>query len=295
MTSKTRKYARGVLVPILCVAFLTQCDGFLQTDPFGSLNTGTFYKTATDFEAATIGAYSTLQNLTFSGRDESLFEQGLLPDDDTRAPGSDDDSDFAWTPTNNSIEYIWDVSYRAVLRTNLILQQLELTDQLTEAETARFRGEAEFVRAYFNFLLARYFGTPPVVTDVAGSIEETRPPNSQPGEIWDQIEIDLEDAIQGLAGQSLEQGRATEWAARALLGKVQVYRAQWFDQPEKYQQAITHLQEIVDGGGFTLVNYEDNFNYTTENNAESLFELQASFGTDVNGWAAVDENGGGAS
>lgn len=207
MTSKTKRDARRVLVPILCVAFLTQCDGFLQTEPFGSLNTGTFYKTATDFEAATIGAYSTLQNLTYSGRDQSLFEQGLLPDDDTRAPGSDEDSDFAWTPTNNSIGYIWDVSYRAVLRANLILQQLELTDQLTEAETARFRGEAEFVRAYFNFLLARSFGTPPVVTAVASSIEETRPPSSQPGEIWDLIESDLEDAIQGLAGVSLEDGQ----------------------------------------------------------------------------------------
>lgn len=283
MTSTTKRDARRVLIPILCVALLTQCDGFLETEPFGTLNTEIFYKTATDFEAATVGAYSTLQNLTFSGRDQSMFEQGILPDDDTRAPGSDEDSDFSWTPTNNSIGYIWDVSYRAVLRANLILQQLEVTDQLTEAQTARFRGEAKFVRAYFNFILARYFGTPPVVTEVATSIEETRPASSQSGEIWNLIESDLEDAIQGLAGLSLETGRATEWAARALLGKVQIYRAQWFDEPEKYQQAITRLQEVVDGGGFSLVNYEDNFKHTTENNAESLFELQASFGTDING------------
>lgn len=295
MTSRTKRSARGVRVPILCVTLLTQCDGFLETDPFGSPNTGNFYKTATDFEAATVGAYSTLQNLTYSGRDESLFEQGLLPDDDTRAPASDEDSDFAWTSTNNSIEYIWDVSYRGVLRANLIVQQLELTDQLTEAETARFRGEAKFVRAYFNFLLARYFGTPPVVTEPPASIEETRLPNSQSGEVWELIESDLEDAISGLAGLTLEEGRATEWSARALLGKVQIYRAQWFNQPEKYQDAAANLQEVVDRGGFTLVNYEDNFKHTTENNGESLFELQASFGTDINGWAAVDENGGGAS
>src|SRR5690606_39470838 len=68
-----------------------------------------------------------------------------------------------------------------------------------------------------------------------------------------------------------------------------------FHQPNKYQAAISNRQEIVDNGGFSLVNFEDNFNYQTENNAESLFEMQASFGTDINGWAATDENGGGAS
>ena len=40
----------------------------------------------------------------------------------------------------------------------MILQQLELTDQLTDAQKARFEGEAKFVRGYFYFLLARFFG-----------------------------------------------------------------------------------------------------------------------------------------
>ena len=287
--------ALGVVAPIAFALVLTRCDSLLETEPFGSLNTGTFYSTAGDFQAATIGAYSTLQNLTYNGRDQSIFEQMLLPDDDTRAPGSDEDSDFAWTPNNNSIGYVWDVSYRGILRANVILQQLEGADQLTEAQRARFEGEAKFVRAYFNFILARMFGTPPVVTQVASSIEETRLANSQPGEIWDLMESDLETAITGLAGLNLEAGRASEWAARALLGKIRIYRAQWLGQPEKYAQAEESLQQVVSSGRFQLVAYEDNFDYRTENNAESLFELQASFGTDINGWAATDENGGGAS
>lgn len=295
MNPTIKRIALGVGIPVACALVLARCDGLLETQPFGALNTGTYYKTAKDFQSATIGAYSTLQNLTYSGRDQSIFEQMLLPDDDTRAPGSDEDSDFSWTTSNNSIGYIWSVSYRGVLRANVILQQLELTDQLTEAELARFEGEAKFVRAYFNFILARMFGTPPVVTTVASSIEETRLGNSQPGEIWDLIESDLEDAIAGLAGLDLENGRASEWAARSLLGKVEIYRAQWLGQPAKYAEAEQHLQEVVNSGQFSLVAYEDNFDYTTENNAESIFELQASFGTDINGWAATDENGGGAS
>lgn len=295
MNAKTRRRALGLLMPAACAVLFTQCDLGLDTQPFGSLNTGTYYQSAKDFESATIGAYSTLQNLTYSGRGASIFRNGLLPDDDTRSGGTNGDNDFTWTASNGSIGYIWNVSYRAVLRTNLILQQLALTDQLTDAQKARYEGEAKFIRAYFNFILARYFGTPPVITEVATTIEETRPGNSQPGEIWDLIESDLESAITGLAGQKLENGRASEWAARALLGKVELYRAQWDKNPAKYQEAAEHLQEVVNSGQFSLVPYENNFKYTTENNAESIFELQASFGTDINGWAAVDENGGGAS
>ena len=215
MTSRTKRRALAAVVPVACALVFTQCDDFLETQPFGALNTGTYYKSAKDFESATIGAYSTLQNLTYQGRDQSMFEQGLLPDDDTRAPGSDEDSDFSWTPTNNSIGYIWNVSYRAVLRANLILQQLELTEQLTETQKARFAGEAKFVRAYFYFILARYYGTPPLITEVAATVEDTRPGNSAPGEVWDLIESDLEAAITGLSGLTMDNGRATEWAARS--------------------------------------------------------------------------------
>jgi hypothetical protein len=305
MNPKSKRVALGMLVPVACAVLFAGCNDLLDTQPFGSLNTGTYYKSAKDFESATIGAYSTLQNLTYNGRDASLFRSALLPDDDTRQNGTNAESDFSWTSTNGNFNYMWNVAYRGVLRANIILQQLELTDQLTEAEKARFAGEAKFVRAWFNFLLARFYGTPPVVTEVATSIEETRLSNSQPGEIWNLIEADLEDAITGLAGLDLANGRASEWAARALLGQVEIYRAQWgtdeaallsgTSPTAKYQEAAAHLQQIVDAGVFSLVPYENNFKHTTENNAESVFEMQASFGTDINGWAATDENGGGAS
>jgi hypothetical protein len=305
MNRKRTKRVLAGLVPVACAVLLTNCETTLETQPFGSLNTGTYYKSAKDFQSATIGAYSTLQDLTYAPGGASLYMQGLLPDDDTRSGGTNSDNDFAWTAGNGSIRYVYDVSYRGILRANVILQQLDQTDELTDAEKARYAGEAKFVRAYFYFLLARFFGTPPLVTAPASSIEETKPTNSQPGEVWDLIESDLTDAAAGLAGLDLEAGRASEGAARALLGKVQIYRAQWgtgdpsllggTSPQAEYQKAADNLQAVVNSGKYSLVAYEDNFKYTTENNPESLFEMQASFGTDINGWAATDENGGGAS
>lgn len=306
MNPKTRTRLLAVLAPAVCVVALARCDDILGTKPFGTLNTGTFYVTEKDYLAATVGTYVTFQGLTWSGRDQSLFRAGIYPDDDTRAPGSNQENDFSWTPTNFNLNYPgWEIPYRGILRANLILEQLEKPNQLTAAQKARFAGEAKFVRAWMYFHLARFYGTPPVFTKVATSVEETKVGNSAPGEVWDLIEQDLEDAITGLAGLNLEAGRATEWSARALLGKVELYRAQWgvrdaailkgVSVQAKYQEAATHLQQVVSSGRFSLVPYENNFRHTTENNPESLFEMQASFGTDINGWAGADENGGGAS
>ena len=72
MSPTTQRYALALLVPAACAVTFARCDNFLETEPFGTLNTGTFYKTTKDFEAGRVGAYSTLQGLTWSGGDQSL-------------------------------------------------------------------------------------------------------------------------------------------------------------------------------------------------------------------------------
>jgi starch-binding outer membrane protein, SusD/RagB family len=299
MNSRSLRRTFGVVVPVACLALVSGCDRVMDTQPFGNLNTGTYYRSASDFESATIGAYSTFQNLTALGRENrTLFRNALLADDDTRSPGDNNNNDvFIWSPGEENFGTIWDYSYRGILRANLIIDQLDRTTLLTDAEKARFGGEAKFVRAFFYFLLARHYGAEyiPLHTAIVSSLEATRAPAAgDAARVWDLIEQDLKDGVAGLP-ETLPAGRATRFAAQAMLGKVQVYRAQYFNQPAKYTEAATNLQAVVSSGRYSLVAYQNNFRHTTENNAESLFEMQASYGTDINGWAPVDENGGGAS
>lgn len=289
-----KKKLIGAVVPLACVISLTQCSDLLDTQPLGELNTETFYRTPAHFDAATLGAYSTLLN--FSWSDAGYFPMMLRVDDDTRGPWDDGSSNFEWTAGSNHVELIWREAYKGIQRSNMILAGLEDTDQLSEEQKARYAGEAKFVRAFFNFMLLRHFENVALVTAVPGSIEETRVEQSPPAAVWDQIEQDLEDAAAGLSGQNLETGRATEWAAKALLGKVEVYRAQWENRPEKYSEAIVHLEDVLAKSGAMLVtNFCENFLHATENNAESLFEIQMSAGDNINGWSAVDSPGGYAS
>jgi hypothetical protein len=99
-------------------------------------------------------------------------------------------------------------------------------------------------------------------------------PSQVPQEqVWAQIEKDLTDAIATLPASYTgdDIGRATKGAAYALLGRVHL-------QQKKYQQAADALAWLISGPGqplYDLVpNYYDNFKHTTENNKESVFEIQ---------------------
>src|SRR5699024_1499132 len=64
-------------------------------------------------------------------------------------------------------------------------------------------------------------------------------------------------------------------SATGYLGRTYLYREQW-------SEAETQFQEIIDSQEHALMdNYRDNFLEATENNQESLFEVQ--FSGDVTG------------
>ncbi len=148
------------------------------------------------------------------------------------------------------------------------------------------------MRAWWYFLLARNWGEVPILTSVPTTVAATLVGNSQPGEVWDLIESDLEFAATNLPpNYGAEKGRATRYTALALLGKVELYRAQWFNQPAKYQEAIQHLTAAAAGPFSLMPDYGDNFREESENNAESLFEVQDTKGDNINAWGVTDQGG----
>jgi hypothetical protein len=219
------------------------------------------------------------------------------PDDDVtiRSNETNPQEDFNWLPGNGSFLSIWEICYKGIQRANVVLEQLpKATKFADESKKARFEAEAKYMRAYFNFILAIHWGTPPLVLQTVKSIEEARLPNSQPGEIWDAVVSDLTFAKQNLPAtwDDANVGRATSGAASGMLGRVLLYRAQWENKPELYTAADAEFTSIISSGRYSLMpNFSDNFNVNKENNAESLFEVQFAYGRD-NNWFPNDQGGG---
>ncbi|MEO5892654.1 MAG: RagB/SusD family nutrient uptake outer membrane protein [Ferruginibacter sp.] len=289
------KIVTCILIMLICT--FTRCKRQLDLAPQGELTEATFYQTEANFDAATISAYVTLQTYYYDQFGSGWYQPILYPDDDVtvRSNESNQIEDFNWLPSNGSFQALWEASYKGVQRANVILEQLPKAQHFSdEANKPRYEGEAKFMRAYFNFVLALHWGNPPVADTVISDIVSARLPNSQPGEIWDLIQSDLNFAKKALPANwpASNTGRATSGAASGLLGRVLLYRAQWERKPEFYTAADAEFSEIIAKGDYRLTDrYADNFDLSTENNSESLFEVQFAFGRN-NNWNP-SENGGG--
>jgi starch-binding outer membrane protein, SusD/RagB family len=279
---KTIKILTAFIGLLLLTTF--SCEEKLDLPPLGELNSETFYITYDDFEAASLAPYSTLLNFYYNQSGLGHYRGIEYPSDDARHGGQGVNSnvDFVWLPDNGDFSFLYTESYKGVMRANTILNRLPASE-LTQQQKDRFEGEARFIRAYFYFLLARHWGTPPLIPDIITSLENTNQGNSQPGEVIEFVKQDLIEAKQKLPAtwDADNTGRATSGAAAALLGKVYLYQ-------EEYQEAASEFEMVIAGGQYALVdNFEENFSEDHQNNPESIFEIQFSRGN-FNPWLPVD-------
>lgn len=286
-----RKFISLTFTLLLFCGLFTQCEQKLNLSPLGTLDEQTFYQSENDFKGAVLLAYSALLNYTYEQFDGGGWFQGvLLPDDDATAANNSTNplEFFNWTSTDGQWRSLWQTTYKGVQRSNIILEKLPQATAMSDSLKKSYEGEARFLRAYYNFFLAIHFGSAPLIDKTPRALEETRANSSTPGQLWDAVIADLRVAKANLPAKrdDANLGRATSGAAQALLGKALLFRAQWEAKPDLYAQAATEFQGLT--GRYSLVkNFGDNFVVKTENNAESIFEIQMGIGG-FNPWVAPD-------
>jgi starch-binding outer membrane protein, SusD/RagB family len=176
----------------------------------------------------------------------------------------------------------WRGMYDGIARANDVLQMLPKVTDISETEKSTIAAEAKFLRGHYHFELKKMFNFVPYIDDVTydpNNLESTKLSNTE--DIWPKIEADLQAAYDVLPVKQAQVGRASKWAAGATLAKAYLFQ-------KKYAEAKTLLEAIVASGQYKLVDrYHDNFKATTNNNAESIFEVQYS----VNDGAPGGENG----
>ncbi|MDB5207772.1 MAG: RagB/SusD protein [Flavisolibacter sp.] len=175
--------------------------------------------------------------------------------------------------TNFSFEVqaeTWGHHWRGVYRANQVITNVPGID-MDVATRDRYVGEAKFLRAWYYYNLVTIWGNIPLILEP--SQPNDKPAQVAQAQVWAQIEKDLTEAAAALptAYTGDEIGRATKGSAYGLLGRSYL-------QQGKNQQAADALVWLVTGPGAALYGliptYYDNFRHTTENNRESVFEIQ---------------------
>lgn len=181
---------------------------------------------------------------------------------------------FTYESTSSVPGSEWWHLYKGINRANQCIDNIpnvpggESIDALKKQAMA----EARFLRAYYYYRLSINFGekVPMYFHQIEGTEKEFYPDQAKPGELVEFIENELKEVQSDLPEKysANDGGRATCYAAAAILGKFYMFRHELGKAEKEFEKLI---------GKFELMeNFGDNFDGLHKNNKESVFEVQFS-------------------
>lgn len=282
-----------LIIMLACCAGLFSCKKVIDLYPQSNLSTGTYYSTYDEVKAALSGCYNGMQR-------PLLYEWQLteLRSDNSKQgqPGSTastnrDLSDldmFIPATTHQAIYQYWLTTYNNIRNCNIVIEKLgakydpasgsitfdAIDIPILEKDRKQLAGEAMFIRAYHYFNLVRLFGGVFLVHKAVSPSEAKTMNRSSVADIYKLIEADLKTASTSMnvlrydQQAATDRGRATSWAAKAMLAKVYLTLG-------RKGESIPLLQDVIANSGYKLLtNYANVFAITNEVNEEILFTVR---------------------
>lgn len=243
------------------------------------------WNTQKDVEAGLVGVYHTLYNcywnsfnaFQISGQSDEFYS--LSPDADLAGYINLKYANYdqRWN------YYSWQYLYQSVFRSNQVIHYAEQVEWKDETTKNQVVAQARAMRGMAYYNLAMLYKKAPIVDWV--SAPDDQPNEATFDELVDFIEKDFLFAAQNLPESWPEVGRFTKYFAYDFLGKLYMNSKQWSKAKEAFEVVIGSKK-------FSLAPvYHDNFRHTTNNNCESIFEIQNSDRNDTWGgfWSIAND------
>ena len=280
------------LAAISTLFFLFGCsEEFLNRQPLDQEVSSNFYQTEEDAKEALVAVYDVLGYQSSPGVSWAPFVTvSDILSGDSYAGGADANdgfnedqlNTFNITTTNQIVHSLWIKNYIGIYRANLLL---EVIDGITASDEFKIRviAECKFLRAYFYFELVRFFENIPLLTATIKGPSEYSQEQNTPKEVYDQIALDLVEAMDDLPGEipAIENGRISKWAAKSLLGRVFLFYNGVYNADlnagtitVNNAKALEYLEEVIaDSDRGLFPDYSQLFKLAGEFSEESIFEV----------------------
>ena len=284
-----KKIAIAMVMTILMTISFSCSEDFLNKEPMGVTFESSFYN-AKGIDALLTGTYSMIRGSALWdvswGASIQNWTYGSVASDDAYKGSEEGDQTpvneierWSVSPTNGYPADKWRLCIgmgvdRANKTINVINKTLE-AGTITQAQATTYLAEVKFLRALFYFEARLVFGDYLPLLDENTEDPKTVSNVNADGAVLKFITDDLKIAADNLPGTQSQPGRPTKYAAMALAARAYL-------QDLKYAEAKTLLDAIIASNKYSLMDkFIQNFEIATNNNKESIFEIQSNV-NDIN-------------
>jgi hypothetical protein len=287
MQSNFKKYNRIINYALLSagiVFVLTSCQKFLKETPTGQITSDYGFSSASEGAALVTGTYRSLANYTGGAGDYGNFLPCTIEYPTGEAYTTDAHPQFFKFQTNqvsggtlSDYDNFWNNEYQGVRDCNLAISKISgIKDWTTDQQSAAM-GEVRTLRAFYYFMLVRYYGDVIMDTSVLKSVADAQQPRASLKDIYDQVIIpDLEYAVNTstLPDAKSGNGRVTKFISRAILADVYLTCAGY-----PYQEVATDpTKNWCTGGLFAQTGYPVNTSSAKDFLQKAQTQLNALYG-----------------
>ena len=286
------------LIVLLSLMSLGSCQKYLDTEPTDFLNPGNYYTTLEQLNYARNGVYNILGGnitkyanyLTFAETDIAYYNRTSS----NTAPWSN-----YFNAADPYVLTVWSNLYDGINRANVLLANLDKNPDIPIASRDVIRGEMLFLRGYFYFQLAYYWGGVPLKTEPTSSIVDVNIPRASLKDTYAQILKDMEAAEPLVPDITTLKysGAVSKSAVRGLLARVNLYMAgEPLNDKTRYAEASKWAKKVIDD---PVAQHSLNPSYPQIfiNMAQDIYEIKESiwevefWGNNTTQWIEASNNG----
>lgn len=265
----TMKNTFKTFLIIISIMIFSSCDKVLDVEIPSSITSNNYWSTEDDARAYLTGIYDQFRdvnNTTLYGEDRGDHFVGGLEIGVTTA----------WSQTISSVDApSWLEFYNLIHNCNLLLEQIEGLNFADENEKNRVKAEAHFIRAHTYFTLAKTWGDVPLVLKPTRSPDEELKGRAPVSEVFSQILLDIETAIQLFPNDGfINKNMVSKPATFALLAEVKMWTGKVLGGGDTdFQSALTAISEIEQSGVMLLDDYASIFSSQNKKNDEIILSI----------------------
>jgi hypothetical protein len=275
-----KKYIVAITVLAFAVMMIASCKKSFFDAPAqdGRIDDASAFKTKADFDAALIGAYTSLQGGNAAG-ERWVSVPGWVSQDMVDVTEAPKPISGYMTPANSDFQNIWREYYKIVGSANIVLDKLAIAPEgiLTAADVTSMSAQAKFLRGFAYLSLARAFGDVPMPL-TSYTPEQNSISCTPKQDVFSQVVSDLTEAAANLpeAGEwgQADIGRATKGGALAYLAYAYMYKEDWANAAKAIEDLMALTNPKYELAQSVRTPFSVKNKNTPEYNKENIFEVQ---------------------